>query len=97
MAIYYLNTFNVPNTDNRHFAIWEVKFNPEKTRHYLPEAFKWYTWIKKIYDPHGHFKKNYELDPSPETIIENEREVIKKIFEITIELKAINPKTKITL
>jgi len=72
--IYYINKFNVPNTEDWHFAVWEVKRNTKKS--------SWYTWVKKIYDPEERFNRGYALDPTQATIAESEQKLIKMIFLI---------------
>jgi hypothetical protein len=76
MAIYYINKFNEHNTDNWHFAIWEVS-EEDAEMHF---AGKWYKWIKRLYDPTKQFNKGYVLNPTSDIIAENEHELINKIF-----------------
>lgn len=81
--IYYINKFNVPNTDDWRFAVWQVERNRKNTR--------WYTWIKKIYDPENRFDKWYVLDPTAATIAESEHKLIEMIFLIA-NLRGIKAK-----
>jgi hypothetical protein len=74
MATYYVNKFNQPNTDNWHFAVWEVE-RDERMKYR-----KWYIWVKMLYDPQKQFNKGYTLDPNEDVVANDEHELISKIF-----------------
>lgn len=91
MATYYVNKFNDPSTDNWHFAVWRVVLDKSASHKVGPISYKWYIWKKILYDPKHHFKKDYSLDPLPDTIARGEKELIARIFEIG-DLKGIKAK-----
>lgn len=77
---------NKPNSDIWNFVIWKVVFSGRVSKHYLLE----YEFIEKIYDNIGSFKKGQKFDPTPEVILENEKEVFKKIFYYASTKKEIS-------